>query len=242
MYGGNSGKSGADDGIASANVPTARREAAIEKVLENRHNVLLCNPLLVMTGLDLLAFSSLIFYEILFSLYPVDQASRRHWRIIQKQECRTFYLYYEGTMEERALEVLAKKREAAALLYGDMSADGLAALTGEGGVANDLVKALGQVIKADDTTTDTAETSDLQELFARTSLANYESPWTLAVKAEGVQAAGEKLPVVIDQPQPAPTPEPVMVKQPKPAPKPRPKPLPIVPMQPIPAGEQLSLF
>ncbi len=218
IYGGNRSAAVVDDGIPSASVPTARREAAIQQVLEQGHNVLVCNPLLIQTGLDLLQFPSLVFFEILFSLYPVDQASRRHWRVIQRKECRTYYLYYQETMEQQALELLARKREAAQILYGDLSARGLAALTGEGGIANDLVKALEQAIcqtSSDLTTPD--EQVDLHDLFAQTSLAHYESPWTLAVAAEGVQHPAEIRPVV---PEPELEPAPVLVPVETPQPNP----------------------
>ncbi len=117
-------------------------------------------------------------------------------------------------MEQQALELLARKREAAQILYGDLSARGLAALTGEGGIANDLVKALEQAIcQTDSYLTTPDEQVDLHDLFAQTALAHYESPWTLAVAAEGVQRPAEIRPVM-------PEPEPVLV--------------PVEPPQPVP--------
>ncbi|MCI0713720.1 MAG: hypothetical protein L0154_26415 [Chloroflexi bacterium] len=115
-------------------------------------------------------------------------------------------------MEERALEMLAKKRDAAQILYGDMSATGLAALTGEGGIANDLVKALEQALHTEDNPDTEREDADLQTLFERTSLAHYASPWTLAVQAEGVQAEGEVLAAPAIQPAPVPVKTPPVVR------------------------------
>ncbi|MCI0713718.1 MAG: DUF6094 domain-containing protein [Chloroflexi bacterium] len=90
MYGGNNGGGSAEDGLPSASVPTQQREKALDDMLAKGRNVLICNPMLVETGLDLIKLPTIIFYELLFSLYPIDQASRRHWRIIQQQECRTY--------------------------------------------------------------------------------------------------------------------------------------------------------
>jgi SNF2 family DNA or RNA helicase len=43
--------------------------------------------------LHLLWAKSLVFYEVAYSLYTVSQASRRHWRIGQTDECRVYHLF-----------------------------------------------------------------------------------------------------------------------------------------------------
>ena len=74
-------------------IATDKRDGWVKKQVKNGANILICNPRLVETGLDLLTFKSLIFYEVAYSLYTVAQASRRHWRIGQTEACRVYHLY-----------------------------------------------------------------------------------------------------------------------------------------------------
>ena len=59
------------------------------------------------------------------------QASRRSWRIGQREPCRIVYFYYAGTMQERAMSLMGKKLTAAHALEGRFSSEGLVALAGE---------------------------------------------------------------------------------------------------------------
>jgi len=47
---------------------------------------------LVQVGLDLLCTPTLIFYQFSWSLFTINQAARRAWRIGQTEECRLYYL------------------------------------------------------------------------------------------------------------------------------------------------------
>jgi len=51
------------------------------------------------TGLDLVMFSDLIFYEVTTSLYTLWQAMRRVWRLGQNKEVNVTFLSYADTME-----------------------------------------------------------------------------------------------------------------------------------------------
>ena len=44
--------------------------------------VVIGNPMLVQTGLDLLDFPTIIFYQTGYSVFTLRQASRRSWRIL----------------------------------------------------------------------------------------------------------------------------------------------------------------
>jgi hypothetical protein len=116
--------------LRSNTVPTDERDGWLKKQVVAGHNILICNPKLVSTGLDLLDFKSLIFYEQVYSLYDTAQASRRHWRIGQTAECRCYYLFYQNTLEAQAIELISQKQAAAALLGGDADGGGLAQLSG----------------------------------------------------------------------------------------------------------------
>ena len=64
-------------------------------------------------------------------LFTLRQASGRAWRIGQKEACRIVYFYYEGTMQDRAMVLMAKKLTAAQALEGTFTSEGLVALAGE---------------------------------------------------------------------------------------------------------------
>ena len=82
-------------------------------------DALVVNPRLVETGLDLVAFSSVVFAEIEYSLYTLWQAVRRVWRLGQTKPVKAIFSVYSEAMEARALALMGQKMKAAQLLYGD---------------------------------------------------------------------------------------------------------------------------
>ena len=104
--------------VLGGNVDPRKREEWIAKRAD-RLDVLVCNPELVKTGLDLVQFSSVVFFEITYSLYTLWQAVRRVWRLGQVRPVRAIFSVYNGTMEARALSLMGAKMKAAQLLYGD---------------------------------------------------------------------------------------------------------------------------
>jgi len=82
-------------------------------------DALVVNPRLVETGLDLIAFSSVVFAEIEYSLYTLWQAVRRVWRLGQTKPVKAIFSVYNEAMEARALALMGQKMKAAQLLYGD---------------------------------------------------------------------------------------------------------------------------
>ena len=67
--------------VLRSSVATDKREDWYERQLKAGVQVVICHPKLVETGLDLLAFPTLYFYETGYSLHTLRQASRRSWRI-----------------------------------------------------------------------------------------------------------------------------------------------------------------
>ena len=96
-------------------------------------NVIICSTELVKVGLNLLFTPTIVFYQFSWSLFTLNQAARRHWRIGQTQECRTFYLATKDTMQEYVATIVAKKNKAAEAMSGDATSDGLNALLGDDG-------------------------------------------------------------------------------------------------------------
>ena len=70
--------------ILTDKIKTTDREDWVQKKLAAGMQVLITNPSLVETGLDLNAFTTLVFYSMGYKLFTLRQASRRSWRINQK--------------------------------------------------------------------------------------------------------------------------------------------------------------
>jgi hypothetical protein len=103
--------------LASGINPRKREEWIAKRVFGI--DALVVNPKLVATGLDLIAFSSVVFCEIEYSLYVLWQSLRRVWRLGQTQAVKAVFSVYNDTMEARALALIGAKMKAAQLLYGD---------------------------------------------------------------------------------------------------------------------------
>lgn len=91
-------------------------------------DAVIVHPKAVETGLNLLAWPTIIWYEIEYSMLTVEQASMRSARINQPLPIRIYYLAYADTIQQRALELVAAKADAARLVYGRLTANGLSAM------------------------------------------------------------------------------------------------------------------
>lgn len=96
---------GSHPAIMRATVTSNKREAWLEKKIEEGMDVLLCNPNLVKTGLDLLWARKIIWYELDYSLPTVDQASSRARRIGQDQETELEFYFNVMKPEKKKVEV-----------------------------------------------------------------------------------------------------------------------------------------
>ncbi|MHB1350264.1 MAG: SNF2-related protein [Desulfobulbaceae bacterium] len=123
--------------------PEKREDWLRENLATGRYDCLLCNPNLVKTGLDLLDFPTIIFFQCGYSVFTLRQASRRSWRIGQQQSVRVFFMAYAETMQEKALSLMAQKMETSLAVEGELSDQGLAALSeSENSMVYELAKAL----------------------------------------------------------------------------------------------------
>ena len=104
----------------------------LEKQLKEGLDVLICHPQLVETGVDMLEFPTIIWYEADYNTARVRQASRRSWRIGQTQPVRIYYLTYADTKQTQAIYLIAQKVATSLAVEGDLSSDGLTALAGGG--------------------------------------------------------------------------------------------------------------
>ena len=101
-------------------VQAAKRK---EWIAKNPCNILICNPELVKTGLTLLEFPTIIFYELTYNVFTLKQASRRSWRIGQTKAVKVIFMAYENTPQHKALELIGAKVSAANSLEGRLSGD-----------------------------------------------------------------------------------------------------------------------
>ena len=111
--------------LRATTVAPGERNAWFTEQVEQGANVVLCNPRLVKTGLNLIAWPSIVVVEPLYSLYDLFQAKRRAFRPTQTQGCEVTFLGYTKTMSQRALGIVGRKAAAATMLSGDDSEGGL---------------------------------------------------------------------------------------------------------------------
>jgi hypothetical protein len=149
-------KEGLHTEILRQSVDRRRREEWIERKGPEL-DVCLSHPELVETGLDLFRidpggkghnFSTIVFFQTGYDLFALRQAGHRAWRIGQPLDCRCVYLYYAGTMQDRAMELMGRKLMASEALEGKFSGEGLAALAGEESAELALAKSLSEQVRS----------------------------------------------------------------------------------------------
>lgn len=118
--------------VLRATVDTSRREDWILDQVDRCIDVLITNPELVKTGLDLLDFPTIAFLQTGYNVYTLQQAARRSWRIGQKHPVRVVFFGYVGTSQITCLELMAKKIAVAQSTSGDVPESGLDSLNQDG--------------------------------------------------------------------------------------------------------------
>jgi superfamily II DNA or RNA helicase len=118
-------KEGIRTAVLRASVDTSKREAWYVRQIKEEVQIVVSHPKLVETGLDLLDFPTIIFYESGYSLHTLRQASRRSWRIGQRRPVRVKFLCYEGTMQTACLRLMGKKLLVALTMEGKFAGEGL---------------------------------------------------------------------------------------------------------------------
>ena len=137
-----------------------KREAWVADRVKQGIDVMICHPRLVQTGLDLIDFPTLVWFETDYSVYVMRQASRRSWRIGQTRPVKVVFMSYKNTLQADALKLVAKKLQSSLAVEGELPEDGLAAYGDDG---DDLMMALARKIVSGDE--EDAET--VEEVFAQ---------------------------------------------------------------------------
>ena len=122
--------------LESASPVPAKREEWMHKKAGDGAKVFITNPKCVETGLDFCwsengvdyNYPTLIFYQMGSSMFTISQAARRHYRLNQRRECRTYYMAWSGTPQAAMIQLIAKKQVATSAIQGKFSTEGLAAM------------------------------------------------------------------------------------------------------------------
>ncbi len=124
-----------------------KREAWVANQVAQGIDVLICHPRLVQTGLDLIDFPTICWFETDYSVYTMRQASRRSWRIGQTRPVKVVFMAYRNTLQADALKLVAQKLQSSLAVEGELPDDGLAAYGDDG---DDLMLALARKLVAGD--------------------------------------------------------------------------------------------
>lgn len=188
--------------LYSTTCDTDERRAWFQAREDDGTNVVLCNPQLVETGLNLIGWPSIVVLEPIYSLFTLAQAKRRAFRPTQTKDCEVTFLCYAGTMSEQAISIVARKSAAAAILSGDDLGGGL--LEFDGGM--DLFKELAKfVLKGDEADAMHADVRAMLQAGAQALKADLESGTRDLIGVEQPQPPQPRLtlpPATLDMPQP----------------------------------------
>jgi hypothetical protein len=124
-------KEGIRVAVLTTQVAPEEREAWYERQMRSGVQVVVGHPRLTQTGLDLWAFPDIFFYETGYSIYTLRQASRRSWRIGQRNNVNVKFFHYAGTMQEACVRLMGKKLLVSLAMEGKFASEGLQA-TDEG--------------------------------------------------------------------------------------------------------------
>ena len=143
-----------------------RREAA-------RNDVIICHPKLVETGINLIEYPTIIWYEIDHSMITTEQASARSYRINQTTPVEVYFLAYAGTLQEHALHFIAQKSDVSRTFRGDLSKNGLSAFNPtEDDVREEIARALlkGEYMNSRNSLPSDVNVKALERMFSETNI------------------------------------------------------------------------
>jgi hypothetical protein len=110
-----------DAGISAVRMPKSLDREKIPEWLHNeapKYDVCILQEKAV-EGVDAVMFQNVIFYEVDYTVWPVQQAAGRHWRLGQTEPCKTVFMEIEKTMLHRALALVMQSMCASSQIYGD---------------------------------------------------------------------------------------------------------------------------
>ena len=133
---------GIKSAFLTASISARARQKWISDKVKEGIDVLICNPSLVETGLNLLDFTTIIFYQMDDKLFTLRQASRRSLRLNQSHDVTVYILYFKDTVQENIICLMANKLQAAMAIEGKFSEEGLNAMGDTDSILNQLANNL----------------------------------------------------------------------------------------------------
>ena len=110
--------------------------------ISNDVDAVILNPSLVEVGLNLLEYTTIIFYEIGTKIMTIRQASQRSNRINQTKPVTVYFLYYKNTIQEDTLGAISQKLTASKAVEGDFSESALQKMSDDTDILTKLVNSL----------------------------------------------------------------------------------------------------
>ena len=188
--------------VLTSDVKPELREAWYERQSRQGVQVVIGHPKLCCLGLDLLEYPDLFFWETGYSLYTLRQASRRSWRIGQREEVTVKYFAYANTAQETCLRLMGRKLLVSLAMEGKFSTEGLQAV----GEDDDLLMAMARELVTEKGIGKSAEIiwrsiQEQNEAIGRAAPSVAESLGEAEAVPENevIVPAQEPLPTVIDQ-------------------------------------------
>lgn len=113
-------------------VKVEKREYWIENEYQKGTEVIITNPECVSTGLDIIQYPTIYFYEIPLNTKTLRQAEKRAYRPSQPKECRIYYSYYKNSIQQDIILLQSQKKRASLALEGVFSEDALSMMASGG--------------------------------------------------------------------------------------------------------------
>lgn len=107
----------------TSSIKLSKREEWIEKQYKKGVEVIITNPTCVETGLDIIQYPTIYFYETSYNIKTIRQAERRAYRPNNPHECRIYYAYYKKSLQEDALKLQGNKKASSLAVEGVFSED-----------------------------------------------------------------------------------------------------------------------
>lgn len=136
-----------DNGISAIHMDNSikqgeRQNWLIRQAQENNIDAVVVNPSLIDVGLNLLDYTTIIFYEISTQVTKIRQASQRSNRINQEHPVTVYFMYYKNTIQEDMLGAISQKLKASKAIEGDFSESALQNMTEDTDILTKLVNSL----------------------------------------------------------------------------------------------------
>lgn len=118
--------------LKGSKVKVENREEWIEEQYQMGTDVIVTNPECVSTGLDIVQYPTIYFYEIPLNTKTLRQAEKRAYRPSQTKECRIYYSYYKNSIQQDIILLQSQKKRASLALEGVFSEDALSMMASGG--------------------------------------------------------------------------------------------------------------